>query len=107
MFYEIFDIALCTNYLQHITFIDNSILEWREFIDVELIEDRLMYVYHYMNSSNEIIFRYDNTGHNKKLGLPTFPHHKHNGSEKNVIPAKVMDLDMIFQEIAFIVKILT
>ncbi|MFC1867614.1 DUF6516 family protein [Thermodesulfobacteriota bacterium] len=88
-------------------FIDNTVLEWREFIDVEIIEDRLMYVYHYMTSSKGIIFRYDNTGHNKKLDLPTYPHHKHDGSEENVLSARAMDLGEILQEIASIVKIPT
>ncbi|MBN2062140.1 MAG: hypothetical protein JW882_17170 [Deltaproteobacteria bacterium] len=88
-------------------FIDDTVLEWREFIDVEIIEDRLMYTYHYMTSSNEIIFRYDNTGHNKKLGLPTYPHHKHDGSEEKVLPAKAADIDMILQEISLMVIIPT
>jgi hypothetical protein len=36
-----------------------------------------------MNSENKLIFRYDNTEHHRKLNLPTFPHHKHDGSEDN------------------------
>ena len=86
-------------------FLDNSILDWREFIDVEIIEDRLMYVYQYMDPSNKILFRYDNTGHHKKLGLPTYPHHKHEGIEDNVIPAKAMDLAAVLQEIESLVKL--
>jgi hypothetical protein len=88
-----------------VRFVDNSILEWREFIDVEIIEDRLMYVYQYMHASNKILFRYDNTGHHKKLDLSTYPHHKHEGSEDNVVPAKVMDLGTVLQEIESLVKL--
>ena len=88
-------------------FIDNTALEWREYIDVEIIEDRLMYVYHYMTSSNDIIFRYDNSGHNKKLDLPTYPHHKHDGSEENILPSKAMELDAVIQEIELLVNIPT
>ncbi|GJQ51057.1 MAG: DUF6516 family protein [Candidatus Kuenenia stuttgartiensis] len=58
---------------------DSSILHWREFVDVEITADRLMYVYQYMDSSDRIVFRYDNTGHHKKLNLSTHPHHKHEG----------------------------
>ncbi|AUB41957.1 hypothetical protein COO91_08048 [Nostoc flagelliforme CCNUN1] len=28
-----------------------------------------------MNSENNLIFRYDNTEHHRKLNLTTFPHH--------------------------------
>ncbi|MGM0384275.1 MAG: toxin-antitoxin system TumE family protein [Thermodesulfobacteriota bacterium] len=32
-----------------------------------------MYVYHYSDLSDHLIFRYDNTGHHKGLDLPTYP----------------------------------
>ena len=79
-----------------IHFVDSSVLYWREFIDVEIIEDRLMYVYQYIDSSKKLVFRYDNTGHHKKLGLSTYPHHKHDGSEDNVLPSKAKDLSGLF-----------
>jgi len=63
-------------------FIDSSTLHWREFVDVEITVDRLMYVYQYMDSSDMIVFRYDNTGHHKKLNLSTYPHHKHGGTQR-------------------------
>ena len=66
--------------------LDGSVLHLREFIDVETHEDRLMYAYHYISSSKELIFRYDNTGHHRKLNLPTYPHHKHEGNDDNVSP---------------------
>jgi len=31
----------------------------------------------------KLIFRYDSTGHRKELGLPAYPHHKHEGREDN------------------------
>ena len=86
-------------------FVDNSILYWREFIDVEITEDRLMYTYQYMDSSTEFLFRFDNTGHHKKLGLRTFPHHKHERNEDNIIPASAPDLSLVLQEIESIVKL--
>jgi Family of unknown function (DUF6516) len=82
-----------------LTFNDDSILQVREFVDVELSIDRLMYVYQYMKRSKELIFRYDNTGHHKKLNLSTYPHHKHDGDEDNVIEAHPMDLSTVLSEI--------
>jgi len=75
------------------------ILHLREFVDVESTIDRLMYVYHYLDSSNNLVFRYDNTGHHKKLNLPTYPHHKHQGSEDNVIASQAPDLPAVLDEI--------
>jgi len=86
-------------------FLDGSILHLREFVDVETHEDRLMYAYQYISSSKEIIFRYDNTGHHRKLNLPTYPHHKHEGSEDNVAPATAPDLASVLEEINSIVQL--
>jgi hypothetical protein len=82
-----------------LVFTDNSVLEFREFVDTESKNDRLMYTYHYQDARDKLIFRYDNTGHHKKLNLPTYPHHKHEGDEKNVVAAKAMDLRKMLNEI--------
>jgi len=82
-----------------IYFLDGSVLHIREFVDVESDVERLLYVYHYMDSSKRLIFRYDNTGHHKKLGLPTYPHHKHNGCEEKVVASKAPDLATVLDEI--------
>ncbi len=66
-----------------IHFRDGSILQFREFVDVELMIERLMYAYHYAEAFGKFMFRYDNTGHHKSV--PTYPHHKHEGSEQNVV----------------------
>ena len=80
-------------------FVDNTVLEWREYVDVETDVERLMYVYQYMDSSKKLVFRYDNTGHHKKLGLSTYPHHKHVDREDNVLPSDPVDLTTVLQEI--------
>ena len=64
-----------------------------------------MYAYQYIDSSRKLIFRYDNTGHHKKLGLPTYPHHKHDGSEDNVITSVVPDLSFVLKEIESLVQL--
>jgi hypothetical protein len=80
-------------------FQDNSLLHLREFVYVEISIDRKMYSYQYMNSDNNLIFRYDNTEHHRKLNLSTFPHHKHDGSEDNVVKSDAPFLAEILKEI--------
>ncbi len=88
-------------------FVDGSILHLREFVDVETTIDRLTYAYQYMNmnADRQLIFRYDNTGHHKKLNLPTYPHHKHDGSENNVVTSDAPDLTAVLSEIEPIVQL--
>ena len=80
-------------------FVDGSAFYFREFVDVEIIPDRLMYAYQFIDSSQKLVFRYDNTGHDKKLGLSTYPHHKHDGLETRVIPSAAPDLATVLQEV--------
>ena len=82
-----------------LTFVDGTILHFREYVEVETQVVRLMYTYHYMDAHNQLIFRYDNTGHHRKLGLPTYPHHKHQGAEDNVVPSSAPDLAEVLEEI--------
>jgi len=56
-------------------FHDDSLLHVREFISTRVGVVKGTYTYHYQDSSNRIIFRYDNTEHFPDL--PNFPHHKH------------------------------
>ena len=53
---------------------------------------------------NMIVFRYDNTGHHKNLNLSTYPHHKHEGYDNNVIPSVTKDLATVLKEIESLVK---
>lgn len=55
-------------------FEDDSELHFREFIDLTLPEPKVMYVYHYQDASNKLIFRYDNATHRPALSQPA---HKH------------------------------
>jgi hypothetical protein len=80
-------------------------LHLREFVDVEITMERLMYAYQYLDSSSELIFRYDNTGHHRRLGLSTYPHHKHEGSEDNVVTSIAPDLTEILREIESMVQL--
>jgi hypothetical protein len=58
-----------------LVFEDNSELHFREFVDTTTQTDpRLMYVYHYQNAAQEMVFRYDNARHRPPLSCPA---HKH------------------------------
>jgi hypothetical protein len=86
-------------------FMDGSTLHVREFVDVEMALDRLMYVYQYLDAAQTLVFRYDNTGHHKKLDLPTHPHHKHEGTEDNVIAAAGSDLAAVLDEVEALIRL--
>jgi Family of unknown function (DUF6516) len=83
-----------------IEFSDGSVFYLREFVDVKTTLVREMYSYHYENASKNQIFRYDNTRHHKKLNLPNYPHHKHDGSEDNVMSSNAPMLADVLNEIA-------
>jgi hypothetical protein len=86
-------------------FVDGSMLHLREFVDVEIAPERLTYVYQYMDPAQQLVFRYDNTGHHRKLNLPTSPHHKHDGREDNVVASPAPDLATVLNEIETLVQL--
>ena len=88
-----------------VIFIDDSVLHLREYVDVEITVERLMYVYHYIDAGQKLYFRYDNTGHHRKKKLPTYPHHKHDGSEEKVLHSSAPDLETVLDEIQGLIKL--
>jgi hypothetical protein len=86
-----------------IYFLDGSLLHLREFVNVEHGIERYMYAYHYQRPDGTLVFRYDNTPHFP--ALPTFPHHKHETSEANVVAASPPDLQTILTEIQRLVEV--
>ena len=77
--------------------LDNSVLHFREYVNVQFGYNRYMYVYHYQQADNSLIFRYDNTPHFPDL--PDFPHHKHEQNETNVISTPAPDLKKVLDDI--------
>jgi hypothetical protein len=78
---------------------NGSILYCREFTNVKTAIERRMYSYQYMDAFKNLIFRYDDVKHHKKLNLPNYPHHKHDGSEDNIISSNAPTLADILNEI--------
>lgn len=84
-------------------FLDGSCLHFREFVNVEHGLERYTYAYHYQRPDGTLVFRYDNTPHFPDL--PTFPHHKHEHNEANVVPAPPPDLQAVLSEIRDLIAI--
>lgn len=81
------------------TFTDKS---WLEFSEVIRKDDRcaaviVAYSYHWMDDSNQLRLRWDNAEHYPKL--PGFPHHRHEGDEKNVLSGEPMNLSKVLDHI--------
>ena len=84
-------------------FTDGSALHLREYVRVHKDIERYMYVYQYQDREGVLIFRYDNSPHFHSL--PTFPHHKHEGSEPNVISTTPAYLAVVLGEIRSLLRL--
>lgn len=56
------------------------------------------------DQDDQLIFRYDNAPHHQKLNISTFPHHKHEQQENNIVSSDVPFLEEVCQEIKQIIK---
>ncbi len=84
-------------------FADGSVLHLREYVNVQNDIERYMYVYQYQDREGGLIFRYDNSPHFPQLA--TFPNHKHDGSESDVINAGPARLTTVLSEIRSLLKL--
>lgn len=66
-----------TGYVEgEIMFVDSSRLIFFEFLrQIATGLNREKYRHHFMDASNQLLFRYDDAPHHP--GIATFPHHKH------------------------------
>lgn len=93
--------ALETVYLKgHLLIIDSSILE----ISIFATESRNTlsidkYRLHYMNSTGQMLFRYDNAPHHPEID--SYPHHKHTSDK--IMPSSMPSLKDILNEISAII----
>lgn len=86
-------------------FRDGSVLHLREFLDVETSVERLTYVFQYMDRTGKLVFRHDNTRHQRDRHLPTYPHHKHEGEEARIVASSPQDLAAILKQIEGLVRL--
>lgn len=82
------------------SFIDNSRLEIMEYARITVEDDMELtrYSYHWMDSDNNLLIRWDNAEHYPDL--PNFPYHLHDGDEKNVVPGEPMNISRVLDLIA-------
>ena len=77
-------------------FADDSKLHFSEYLDqTGEVVDKLMYTYHYQDTDNQLIFRYDNALHRPALSSVE---HKHLPIQ--IIAAPAPTLDEVLAEIA-------
>ena len=83
-----------------LTLVNGSFLHFTEYREADVNGELqlITYSYQWMNSENVLLTRWDNAEHYPKL--PNFPHHLHNGDEKNVLPGEPMNLFKVLDIIA-------
>ncbi|MEZ4525542.1 MAG: DUF6516 family protein [Desulfobacterales bacterium] len=79
-----------------IVFSDESVLFFREYLDLRCYIDKKAYSFHYQDRNTKLLFRYDNALHKPALG---FNEHKHT-AEDRIIQTSVPDMGDILEEIA-------
>jgi len=82
----------------NIGMVDGSTLQFLELIDRkgdEIIRPK--YRFHFMDSADKMIFRYDNAPHHPEV--PTYPHHKHIQDEEKPKQSKEIGLRDVLSEI--------
>lgn len=82
---------------------DGGRLHFREYVDVSQSVQRLTYAYQYMTQDQRLIFRYDNVAHHPQI--ETYPHHKHVGTEDNVVPSSAPTLADVLDEIGRMIQL--
>ena len=84
-------------------FADNSTLFFTLVLEVD--DDAvvvLKYRFHYAAPGNETVFRYDNSGHHRKVA--TFPHHKHVGPDESVVASGPVTVEDVLVEVRAAMK---
>ncbi len=87
----------------NIYFKDDSLLYFRELVNLRLNAHSTVYVYHYQRADHSLVFRYDNSEHFPDL--PNFPYHKHVNDESNVVSATAPDLATVLDEIESLIAV--
>jgi hypothetical protein len=83
-----------------LTLTNGGILHFTEYGEVDVAGNSriVTYTYQWMTADGKLIRRWDNAFHYPHL--PNFPHHLHDGDEKNVLPSEPMNLFKVLDVIA-------
>ncbi len=78
--------------------VDGYTLQFMELVNRKRDKiTRPKYRFHFMDSADKMIFRYDNAPHHPKV--TTYPHHKHIRGEEKPKPSKEIGLRDVLSEI--------
>ena len=58
-----------------------------------------------MDQAGKLVFRYDNTRHQRDRHLSTYPHHKHEGEENRIVASSPPDLTIILRQIESLIRL--
>jgi len=83
-------------FIAKIQFIDSSILNIKEYYFEK--DSKRKYSYHWMNSKNELIIRWDNSEHWQEI--TTFPYHEHHKTISNVKSSRTITLQEVLTTIS-------
>ncbi len=75
-------------------FIDGSYLFFKEYVDLQKSINKFAYSFHYQDSENNLIFRYDNAKHKPDLG---YNDHKHINNK--ITPSPIPNMEEVIIEI--------
>ena len=78
--------------------VDGSTLQFMELVNIK--RDRITrpkYRFHFMDSADKMVFRFDNAPHHPEV--TTYPHHKHIRGEEKPKPSKEIGLRGVLLEI--------
>ena len=85
-----------------VTFIDESYIHFKGFLQLRSVITRLKYAYHYATSTHALMFRYDNARDPAARHLSTYPDHRHTPDE--VLSSSAPALASVLREAAAYVK---
>jgi len=85
-----------------IGFLDDSHLDFRQFLITQPTIHVIKYGYHY-RMGDRLVFRYDNASDPAARDLPTFPHHKH--LPGSLVATEQVSLPQVLREIVSQLKL--
>ena len=75
-------------------FLQGSRLFFKEYVDLQESIEKLSYSFHYQDSDNNLIFRYDNANHQPRLD---YIDHKH--IKDKILSSEIPDIEQVILEI--------
>lgn len=83
-----------------LTLVDSSVLEFSEYVQRSATDEIevITYSYHWADTSESLIRRWDNTP--RFPNLPGFPHHIHDGPRNSVSPGESTDIFRVLAQIS-------